>query len=202
MNRSRAPDHPPVLVVVRVEDEALQGCVGISDRGRNPLADGVEQLGDAFPGLGRQPEDLGGRDAEHPFDLAGVAIGVGSREVDLVEGRHDLLVVFEGLVGVGEGLSFDALGRVHQQHHPLAGGQAAAYLIAEIHVPGGVDQMDGVALPVHPYVLGLDGDAPLPFDVHGVEVLLAHVAGVHRAGQFKDPVGQGGLAVVDVRHDA
>ena len=42
----------------------------------------------------------------------------------------------------------------------------------------------------------------LPLDVHGVEVLLPHVAGVDGAGQFEDPVREGGLPVVDVGHDA
>ncbi len=41
----------------------------------------------------------------------------------------------------------------------------------------------------------------LPFDVHRVEVLLAHIAGVDGAGQLQDPVGERGLAVVDVGHD-
>jgi hypothetical protein len=112
------------------------------------------------------------------------------------------LVVLEGLVGVGQRLGLDPLGGVDEQHHALAGGQAAAHLVAEVDVAGGVDQVDGVALPVHPDVLGLDGDAPLALDVHRVEVLLAHVAGVDRAGQLEDAVRQRRLAVVDVGHDA
>ena len=66
---------------------------------------------------------------------------------------------------------------------------------------GGVDQVDGVALPVNADVLGLDGDAPLPFDVHGVEVLVTHLAGADSSGELEDAVGQGRLAVVDVGHD-
>ena len=52
-----------------------------------------------------------------------------------------------------------------------------------------------------PDVLGLDGDAPLPLDVHGVEVLLAHEPGVDRAGDLEDAVRQRRLAVVDVADD-
>ena len=158
--------------------------------------------GNPLSGLGRQAQDLVGGHAEHPFDLGGVTVGIGGGQVDLVEGGHDLLVVLEGLIGVGERLGLDALGGVDEQHHPLAGGQAAADLVAEVHVAGGVDEVDGVAVPVHPDVLGLDGDAPLPLDVHGVEVLLPHVAGVDGAGQFEDPVRERRLAVVDVGHDA
>src|SRR6202034_4465510 len=86
-------------------------------------------------------------------------------------------------------------------HGPLAGGQRPADLVAEIHVAGRVDQVQRVVLPRHPHVLGLDGDAPLPLDVHRVEVLLPHHAGVDGPGQLEDPVGQGGLTVVDVADD-
>ena len=140
--------------------------------------------------------------AQDPFDLGGVTVGVGRGQVDLVEGGDDLFVVLEGLIGVRQGLGLDALGGVDQEHHPLAGGQAAADLVAEVHVAGGVDEVDGVAFPMHPHVLGLDGDPPLPLDIHGVEVLLPHVARVDGAGQFEDPVREGGLPVVDVGHDA
>ena len=52
-----------------------------------------------------------------------------------------------------------------------------------------------------PDVLGLDGDAPLPLDVHGVEVLLPHEAGVDGPGDLENAVGQRRLAVVDVADD-
>ena len=52
-----------------------------------------------------------------------------------------------------------------------------------------------------PHVLGLDGDAPLPLDVHGVEVLLPHEPGVDGARDLQDAVREGRLAVVDVADD-
>ena len=58
-----------------------------------------------------------------------------------------------------------------------------------------------MVLPFEPHVLGLDGDAALALEVHRVEVLRPHVAGVDRAGELEDPVGEGGLAVVDVGDD-
>ena len=41
-----------------------------------------------------------------------------------------------------------------------------------------------------PHVLGLDRDAPLALEVHRVEVLRAHVAGVDGAGELEDAVGR------------
>ena len=49
--------------------------------------------------------------------------------------------------------------------------------------------------------MGLDGDAALALQVHGVEDLLHHFALRERAGDLEQTVGQRGLAVVDVRND-
>ena len=144
--------------------------------------------GDALAGLGRDPQDVLGGDAEHLLDLHRVAVGVGGRQVDLVERGDDLEVVLHGQVAVGQRLGLDALGGVDHQHHALAGGEAAADLVAEVDVAGRVDQVERVALPVDAHVLGLDRDAPLALEVHRVEVLRPHVAGVDGAGDLEDAV--------------
>ena len=58
-----------------------------------------------------------------------------------------------------------------------------------------------MAVVEDPDVLGLDGDAPFPLDVHGVEVLLAHLPGIDRSGDLEDAIRQGRLAMVDVADD-
>jgi len=55
---------------------------------------------------------------------------------------------------------------------------------------------------VHANGVELDGDAALALQVHGVEHLLAHQPFVERARELDEPVGEGGLPVVDVGHDA
>ena len=135
------------------------------------------------------------------LDLEGAPLGIGRGQVDLVQHGHDLEVVLDGLVAVGQGLGLDALRGVDQEDRPLAGGERAAHLVAEVDVPGGVDEMEDMAVVEDPDVLGLDGDPPLPLYVHGVEVLLPHQPRIDRPGDLEDPVGQGGLAVVDVADD-
>ena len=71
----------------------------------------------------------------------------------------------------------------------------------------GVDQVELIFLAVrgpvaHPDRVELDGDAPLALEVHRVEQLLAHEALLDRTGGFDQPIGQGALAMIDVRHDA
>src|SRR6266540_2035681 len=60
-------------------------------------------------------------------------------------------------------------------------------------IAGGVGQTHGI---------GLDGDPALALELHLVQVLVAHLPLADRMGQVEQPVGQGGLAVVDVGDDA
>jgi hypothetical protein len=109
-------------------------------------------------------------------------------------------------VVVREGLRLDPLGRVHQQDGSLAGLERPRHLIGEVDVAGRVDQVQdvggAVALVGQADGLGLDGDPPLALQVHPVEVLLAHLPVRDGVREVQDAVGQRGLPVVDVRHDA
>src|SRR5690606_2595612 len=127
-------------------------------------------------------------------------------QVDLVEDRDHFQALLHRGVAVGDRLRLDALGGVHHQQRAFAGGQRAADFVAEVHVPGGVDEVELVDLPVLGLVrqghgLGLDGDAALALDRVVVEHLLFHLARGQAAAQLDDAVGQGRLAVVDVGDD-
>ena len=70
----------------------------------------------------------------------------------------------------------------------------------------GVDEVQHVRLAVargvvHSRGVELDGDAALAFDVHGVQELRLHVPIRDGSRAGDEGVGQGGLAVVDVRDD-
>ena len=73
----------------------------------------------------------------------------------------------------------------------MAGGIDEVELV-ENAVVGAVVEADGV---------GFDGDPALAFQVHGIEDLLHHFALREGSGDFEQAVGEGALAVVDVRND-
>ena len=132
---------------------------------------------------------------------------MGAGQVDFVQHRHDFQIMFQGHIGVGQGLGLHALGGVHHQDGAFTGGQAAADFIGKVNVARGVDEVQLIDLPVlggivHGDGAGLDGDAPLPLDVHVVQNLIGHGPLIHALGQFQDAVGEGGFAVVDVGDDA
>src|SRR5262249_6969684 len=109
-------------------------------------------------------------------------------------------------IDVGQRLRLHPLGRVDHQESALTGTERARNLVAEVDVARRVDEVDDVVLPgvrmiVQPYRLGFDGDAALALEVHLVEELILALAFGERAGRLEDAVGQGRLAVVDVRDD-
>jgi len=113
-------------------------------------------------------------------------------------------------VEIGEALGLHALRRVDQQDGALARRQAARDLVGEVDVAGRVDEVEFVLLAggsaggrvAEPNGLRLDGDAAFAFDVHAVEVLLAHVARRDGVGELEEAVGQGRLAMIDMGDDA
>ena len=87
--------------------------------------------------------------SSRPMNLptsCGDPLGVGVGQVDLVDDGDDRQVVLERQVDVGQRLGLDALGGVDDQQRALAGGEAAADLVGEVDVAGGVDQVELVGL--------------------------------------------------------
>ena len=160
----------------------------------------------AGAGLRGHPDDRGRLGADQLRELGRALLRLRRRQVDLVDRRDDDEPGLLGQVVVGEGLGLDPLRGVDQQHCALARGQRPADLVGEVDVAGRVDQVQdegpAVALVGQADCLSLDRDPPLALQVHPVQVLLAHLPVRHGVREVQDPVGQRGLPVVDVRHDA
>jgi hypothetical protein len=156
-----------------------------------------------MPGLGRDHHGIGGVKADDFLDLLLDPVGLGRRQVDLVEHRHDLVVGIKCGIDIGQRLRFDALAGVNHQQRAFAGPERARHLVGEVDMARRVDQVEDInlailGLVVQPHGLGLDGDAPLLLDVHGIENLLAHLTVGKAAAGLDQPVGQRRLAVIDM----
>ncbi len=119
-------DDAEVGVVPRIDQHRLERRVAVALGGRDLGDDGLEHFGDADAGLGGGEHRLAGVEADDFLDLGADFFGFGGGEVDLVDHRHDLVVVLDRLVDVGEGLRFDALRGIDDQQRAFAGGEAAA----------------------------------------------------------------------------
>ena len=196
-------DHTDVVVEPGVDDERLERAVGIALGRRDALDQRLQQLGHALAGLGADLHGIGGIDTDDLFDLLGDLVGIGGREVDLIDDGQDFDALLERRVAVGDALGLDTLGGVDDQQGAIARGQRARHFIREVHVPGRVDHVELVLLAILRRVVqgdarGLDGDSPLALELHGIQDLRLHFAVLQTAAELDQPVGQGGLTVIDV----
>ena len=197
--------HAAVGVERGIEHQGAQRILSPSLRRRHELDHLLQQRGHTLAGFGRDPKDVLRIPSHELSDLARRLLRIGLRQVDLVQRGDDRQAGVAGEVEVREGLGLDPLGRVDEQHGALARREGARDLVGEVDVARRVDEVQHVRvveLVREPHGLRLDGDAPLPLQVHPVQVLVPHVPCRHRVGELEDPVGQRGLAVVDVGHDA
>ena len=124
------------------------------------------------------------------------------RAVDLVDHEHDGQPGLERLAQHEARLRERALAGVDQQQHAVDHRQPALDLAAEVGVAGRVDDVDLDVAVADGRVLGQDRDALLTLQIAAVHDALGDVlADAERAGLPEHRVDEGGLAVVDVRHD-
>ncbi len=151
----------------------MSGASG-SPLGRRQAGDDrLQHRVDIEAGLGGDLDRMRGVEPDHVLDLLLDLVRLGGGQVDLVEDRHDLVIVVERLVDIGERLRLDALARIDHEQRALAGRERAVHLIGEIDMPGRVDQVEHIVLAVvraigEAHGLRLDGDAALALDVHRV----------------------------------
>ena len=98
--------------------------------------------------LGARAHRVGGVDADDVLDLVDHALGLGRRQVDLVQHRHDFDALLDRGVAVGDRLRFDALRGVDDQQRAFARGERARDLVGEVDVARRVDQVELVGLAV------------------------------------------------------
>ena len=132
-------------------------------------------------------------------DLIDNPVRASAGAVDLVDHDDRLQTAFEGLLGDKAGLRHGAVHRIDQQQYAVDHRQHALYLTAEISVPGGVHDIDAVAVPVDGGVFGENGNTALALLVVGVhDALGTFAAAIQGSGLAEEFINQGGFAVVNV----
>ena len=203
---ARQHDHAAIGVEPGIEDQRLEPVFGRPFGRRDALDDRFQHVGHALTGLGADQDGVGGIQTDRAFDHLFGARNVGALQIDLVDDRNDFEAVIDGQIGIRQSLRFDSLRGVDDEQRAFAGRERARDLVGKIHVAGGVDQVELISLAVvrgihHAHGVGLDGDAALALQVHGIEHLGLHLARGQRSGQLQQAVGQRGFAMVDVRDD-
>ena len=104
-----------ILVVPAIDQQRLQRRGAVALGRRQAVHQRLQHALDVEAGLGADLHRVGGVQADHVLDLLLHPLGLGGRQVDLVEDRDDLVVGLDRLVDVGERLRLDALAGVHHQ---------------------------------------------------------------------------------------
>ena len=130
---------------------------------------------------------------------------VGADAVHLVDERDAGHAVLVGLPPHGLGLGLHARHRAEQGDGPIEHPKRTLDLHSEVHVPGRVYNVDAMIEPFARRSRRRDGDAPLLLLGHPVHhsSAVVHFADLVRAARvIQDALGRGGLAGIDVSHDA
>ena len=195
--------HAQVIIKPGVDYQRLQRRLPVALRGGNPPHQRFQRILDSQSRLGADQAGVSGIDADNLLDFHLDPLGVGLGQVHLVEYGQDFQPLLYRRIAIGDRLRLDTLTGVHHQQGALAGGEGARHLVGKIHVARRIDKVQLVYLPVTGGVvqrdaLGLDGNAPLPLYVHGIEHLLVHFAGAQATTVLDKPVGQRGFSMVDM----
>ena len=190
-------------IVMGIKDQGLEFLVRIALGRRQVLDDGLKDLLDALAGFRRTVLDQAAVKAEILLDLQGDLFRFGGGEIDLVDHRDDLEIVFHGQIEIGQGLRLDPLGGVDEEQGAFAGGEGPRDFVAEIDMAGGVDEVEIIGLAISGLIwqadrLTLDGDAALAFDVHVVEQLVLELPVGNEIAVLDHAVGQGRFAMINM----
>ena len=206
VKNANSGDDAAVFIKIRVKDERLERRVRIALGRRDQKDNGLQQIMDALAGLARDAHGIIGRDRQVILDLGLNLIGMGRGQVDLVDGGHNVQIGVHGERRVGDGLCLDTLSGVDDEHRALTSGQRTRDLVGKVYMARRIDEVELIRLAIvgvigHADGVGLDRDAALALDIHGVEQLRLHVAFVNGMGELEDTVTDRRLAMVDVRND-
>uniref|UniRef100_A0A0N4ZLE2 Glucosamine_iso domain-containing protein n=1 Tax=Parastrongyloides trichosuri TaxID=131310 RepID=A0A0N4ZLE2_PARTI len=160
--------HAQVGVVPGVDQHGLQRGVDVALGRRQAGDDGFQHVLDADAGLGRAFDGVRGVDADDVLDLGLDPLGLCGGQVDLVQNRHDLVVVVDGLIDVGQRLRLDAL--------PAAPGRRQV----PVPVPGAADRrIDHVGRILQTLARpGVDGGGIGAVDAVEAGVVVRTIAGI------------------------
>ena len=186
-----------------IKNQTAQRLFRIVRRRRHLLHNPLQHLFHIFAGFGGNGNGIGHVKADDVFHFLLHPVDVRAGKVDFINDRNDFQVMVQSQVHIGQSLGLHPLGGINDKDSSFAGGKTAGYFIIKIHMAWGVDQVQFIGIAVfilvhEPHGLLLNGDAPFPLQIHGVQNLGFHVPLLHRTGKFDKPIRQGGLAVVDM----
>ena len=153
--------------------------------------------------LGRDTRRILRLNADDILDLCCDPVRFCTRQIDLIDDRHDIEVMINREVGIGQRLRLHALRRIDHEDGTVARGKAARNLIVEIHMSRRIDQIENIFLSIVRMVnrtdcLGLDRDTALTLQIHIIQHLILHLSLRQQTGLLDNTIGQSRFAVINM----
>ena len=147
-------------------------------------------------GLGTRRDGLCRIDGQYRLDFFGNTLGVGGREVNLIDNRDDHKLSVHRKICIRKGLCFHTLCSIHDEERTFACIQRTRNFIRKVDVARCVDEVHLVFETieggvVHPHRGHFDCDAALALNIHFVKELSLHVTFIDGLGDFKETVCKG-----------
>ncbi len=175
-------------------------------------ADQVDDAGEVVLSADRQLHDERGR-TQLGLDGVDGVVEISTELIHLVDEADTRNAVLVGLTPHGLRLRLHAFLAIEHGNGAIEHSQGTFHLGREVHVARGIDDVDlellllvmGLTIPEAGGGRGLDGDAALlllSHEVHRRGAIVGLADLVVLAGVVQDTLGGGGLAGIDVSHDA
>ncbi len=118
---------------------------------------------------------------------------LGAGQIYLIYDWHNVQVMIQRKVYIGQRLSLHALSRVHHKNRSVTGRKAPGHLVVKVNMTRRVNQVKDIFFPVFRLVddthrLRFDGNAPFPLKLHIVKHLRLHLTAGKQACHLNDAV--------------
>ena len=150
---------------------------------------------DIQPCLCRNPRRIFRLNADDILNLMYDTVRLCTRQIDFIDDRHDIQIVVQRQINIGQCLCLNALCRIHDENRTVAGRKAAGHLVIEVYMSWCIDQVECVFFPVICLInradrLRFDRDATLSLQLHIVKHLLLHLPAGQKSCHLNDAVCQ------------
>ena len=203
VNNADINDYSAVAVINGVEDKRFERRFVVSFRSGNSRDDRFKNGMYVNAGFCGNLRCIKSGNSDDILDFVGNSVRICRGKVDFVDYRDDFKVVVNRKICVRKSLCLNALGSVNNENRAFAGGKRTGNLIVEVNVSGGIDKVEDIVVSVVGFIIktdcaGFDCDSAFTFNIHIIQKLFFHFTGSDGLGVFKDSVGKGGFAVVDM----